>query len=82
MTSSSEQQTQTTKCEYIWMFIKLHYRGTCNIRLNTNIHTLNIDANARKAWTERESERALQRVRERERALTRKRVESHGSIYS
>ncbi len=57
MTSFCEQQTQTTKREYIWMFIKLHYSGTFTIEIYTNIHTLNIDANARKAWRERERER-------------------------
>ncbi len=59
MTSFCEQQTQTTKREYIWMFIKLHYRGTFTIEIYTNIHTLNIDANARKAWREREREREI-----------------------
>ena len=41
--------------------------GEHAIRLNTNIHTLNIDANARKAWIERERERERERTAERER---------------
>ncbi len=79
-----EQQTQTTKCEYIWMFIKLHYRGPCNIKLDTNIHILNIDANTRKAWREREIDRERESscAREREGSFTGRRLEWNGIIYT